>query len=80
MIVDLLRAGVAAREFDIEDLATAGTALVGMISGVSQAPRNGVRAPGQDTPEQMARLALRMVGARELKAAQASSPARAKHN
>ncbi len=66
VIVDLLRAGVTARELDVEDVPSAALALLGLISGVSQAPRNGNRAAGEDTPEHMARLALRMVGAREI--------------
>jgi AcrR family transcriptional regulator len=69
VIVDLLRAGVAAREFEVEDVATTGLALLGLISGVSQGPKNGSRTPGEDMPEHMARLALRMVGARECKPA-----------
>ncbi len=68
VVLDLLRAGVAAREFEVEDVALAALALMGLICGLGHAPRNGNRAPAEDTPEHMANLALRMVGVREARA------------
>ncbi|MBV9654479.1 MAG: TetR/AcrR family transcriptional regulator [Acetobacteraceae bacterium] len=81
VIMDLLRSGVTAREFDVDDLSAASLALFALIAGVPQAAKNGSnRTVAENTPEEIAKLALRMVGARDGKLPRSGSSVRSKQS
>jgi AcrR family transcriptional regulator len=61
---DLLAEGVAAGEFDVSDVRLTALAIGGMISWAYTWHRPAGRLSLDDTSAEMARLALRMVGAR----------------
>jgi AcrR family transcriptional regulator len=66
LLSDLLEQGVTAGEFDVRDVRLAALAIGGMISWAYTWHRPSGRLTLDDMGAEMARLALRMVGARTL--------------
>jgi AcrR family transcriptional regulator len=66
VLSDLLQEGVAAKEFDVPDARLAALAIGGMISWAYTWHRPAGRLSLDQMGAEMARLALKMVGAKEL--------------